>query len=266
MRWLALALIVANAVFFGWRYQERLEHAASERAAPPPLPPGAPSLTLLSELDQLPPARTAAEAPQASAPQSLPAQNDTLGEVESRAAEAPPSASPGTDQAVVGNGVASGICVNVGPFSTSKDTDEMEAWLATRAAALHRVAETVRSRRFFWVYLSPTSREDAQQKLADLERKGVRDVLMIRRDGLQNAISLGLFTSQDSVNRRLAEVKKQGYQPIVVPRVENTERYWLRANLAVGFDDAGAIPQDRLAGGTVEIIDCGKIADPPGSS
>ena len=49
--------------------------------------------------------------------------------------------------------------------------------------------------------------------IADLERKGVSDYLLINRNGLKNAISLGVFSSQDAVNRRLTEMTRKATSP-----------------------------------------------------
>lgn len=119
----------------------------------------------------------------------------------------------------------------------------------------------LRRRKFFWVYLEPKSAEEARARVVDLERKGVRDYLLIHRDGLKNAISLGLFSTQEAVNRRLSEMNKQGFHPVVVPRLEITDYEWLRANLAVGFTDTNAIPRETLAGAAVQPIDCARIAE-----
>ena len=98
--------------------------------------------------------------------------------------------------------------------------------------------------------------------VADLENKGIHDLLVIQRGDLKQAISLGVFSSQEAVNRRLAEITKQGYQPVVVPRIEATQRYWLRAHLALGAEDPTSIPQELLRGSAVAVLDCEKIADP----
>ncbi len=62
MRLLVLALLVANAAFFTWRYNEQVEAniiAARREAAFAPLAPNTPSLMLVGELDELPPRRGA---------------------------------------------------------------------------------------------------------------------------------------------------------------------------------------------------------------
>lgn len=278
MKWLALLLVLANGLFYGWRYELQLRESRDLPAIPVPIPPNTPSLRLIAELDELPPLRE--EGPQAATPVPaqavipLPAAPEPgvplAGEPENPVAVAKPAAtSAGSDTSerptlsarpVTGRGVPSDLCVDIGPFPVAKNADAIEAWLASRATALQRVVQVVRKRQFFWVYLEPKNAQEARANVADLERKGVRDFLLVQRGDLQNAISLGLFSTQDAVNRRLSEMNRQGFQPVVVPRIEVMDLEWLRANLAVGYT-ASAIPREQLAGAAVQTIDCAKIAD-----
>lgn len=264
MRWLAVLLLAANAVYFGWRYDQRLREAAAIPPPVAPLPATTPSLRLISELDELPPPRESENPAPASEIASNAASAPPPEIVPISATEAPPM--PVTNRPVASTGAPSGVCVEIGPFASSPEADSFEAWITTRAAALHRVSQTVRKRQFFGIYLEARNNAEAQANVVDLERKGVRDVLLIQRIDMKNAISLGMFSSQDAVNRRLAEMTKQGYQPVVVPSIVNTDLYWLRANLAVGYADPESVPPAQLAGAAVKVIDCTQIADPSPSS
>ncbi|MBK6660563.1 MAG: hypothetical protein IPG43_21595 [Proteobacteria bacterium] len=75
---------------------------------------------------------------------------------------------------------------------------------------------------------------------------GIHDTLLIRRGDMKNSISLGFFRSQDSVNRRLAELNEKGYKPVVVPRFETSDLYWLSARLAEQYAEAPEIPATLL--------------------
>ena len=54
---------------------------------------------------------------------------------------------------------------------------------------------------------------------------------MISSGDLRNAISLGLFSTQAIVNKRLNELKSKGYQPIVVPYHNAKVIYWVDVKL-----------------------------------
>ncbi|MEZ5460053.1 MAG: hypothetical protein R3E65_12375 [Steroidobacteraceae bacterium] len=228
-KWLAVILLVANAVLFGWLYQRDVTARAREVVAHAPLPASTPGLTLIAELDELPPAKAGSE----------------------------PGGVRSEDTSEVLDHVdAADRCISVGPFVDTAARDRFRDWIRDYVAQLHSRAESVRERRFFWVYLEPTSEARAQQSLDDLRDRGVTDTMLIRRGDLKNAISLGLFRSQDSVNRRLAEMSEKGFKPVVVPRFETTERHWVEAQLAAEYGDSLDIPESLLEGATVEPVDC----------
>lgn len=66
------------------------------------------------------------------------------------------------------------------------------------------------SRQLFWVDLAPQdSRQEAIVTIKTIRAKGVEDVRLISGGNLQNAISMGLFSSQTAVNKRLSELEKK---------------------------------------------------------
>ena len=67
--------------------------------------------------------------------------------------------------------------------------------------------------------------------IADSKGKGVQDYKFINKGNLQNAISLGLFSTQSAVNRRLKELKNIGYQPIMVPYHKPDLIIWVDAKV-----------------------------------
>jgi hypothetical protein len=72
-----------------------------------------------------------------------------------------------------------------------------------------------------------------------------------------------VFSTQDAVNRRLAEVARKGYQPLVVPRVETTDLRWLNVELASGFSDRSLIPAELRGNAGVEDADCAGLVGGP---
>ena len=143
-------------------------------------------------------------------------------------------------------------CLHIGPFETTDKRDALRQWL-------RNVPE--RGRQLFWVYLEPGSDEATAENLGRLQSGGVEDYMVVRRGNLRNAISLGLFSSQDSVNRRLAELSQEGYSPVVVPRYENVSKYWLTARMAAGNEQGLQIPDELLANARTQTIACDAIAE-----
>ncbi len=258
MKWLAVMLVLANAAYFAWRYNTHVVQTTRARAEQQPLPSLAQPLKLLRELTQLPTLR-GAESKQNTAV-TAGAVGSTSEQLRIASAETLRQQSPKvTDLIATGSG-ASGVCQQIGPLPDAQDLERFSAWLGPRTVQLQRVSKVVRKRQLFWVYLQQPTEQLANQRLADLTRHGVEDVMLIQRSDLQHTISLGLFSSQEAVNRRLAEIGKTGQIPVVVPRFEVEERHWLRAHFAAEHAVASTLPRELALGVAQVAMDCEKIA------
>lgn len=236
MKLAIVALLVVNVGLFAWQYDAHVRGETRAALERPALPDGIPRLVLLREVAAVPQPRRPAE----DAGEEDPPRRETVADAE-----------------------PADRCVAAGPFEQATERDAFRDWLRGYAATLESRAEAVRTRQLFWVYLEPASDADARQRIDDLRERGVEDYMLIRRGGLRNAISLGLFSSQDSVNRRLAELSEQGYQPVVVPRFETSDRYWVDARLAAAHDALPEPPAGLLGAARVVERDCTAA---PGSS
>ncbi len=225
MRTLAVLLLLVNISLITWQYREHIRTLASEYRVQPPPPKEAATLKLLAELESLPAPRDKADEP---SPPPAPV-----------AAEVQADVAPAD------------VCLDVGPFGDAASRDQVRDWLRDYVAASYARRETVRKKQFFWVYLEPSTDAVAQQSLAELKERGVTDTLLIRRGQMKNSISLGFFRSQDSVNRRLAELNEKGYKPVVVPKFETSELYWLAVRLGQDTPEAPTIP-DTLLGASAK--------------
>lgn len=231
MRALAIVLLVVNVLAFAWQYHGHVEMRTREVLAhrQAPKPAEGPPLQLLSELDELPPLK---------APEAAPAPSAVKSDVRADVA-------------------AADACLDVGPFETAAARDAVATWLASYVASSHTRSEWLRTRRFFWVYLEPTdSKESARRNVAELAERGVKDYMLISRGDLENAISLGLFRSQDSVNRRLAELGEKGYKPVVVPRFETSERFFVSVQLAASATTVPELPPELLGEADAKPLPC----------
>jgi len=245
MRVLALLLLAANVGYLAWDLDQRLR-----RDGPPPAPArGAPaaSLTLLSELEELPARRRSGSDSEG---QEVELGGGKPGQVAVLAREQAGAPAPADGEA----------CLRLGPLERRGEADRLERWLRAQGLSFWRLAQNLGERRLLWVYLEPSASEAAaRDRLQQLEAQGLEDYMLIKRGGLKNAISLGLFSSQESVNRRLAELSDKGYQPVVVPRYQTQRRFW--------FDVAESALQARAPAGDEPPVPlqpaaalCGQIA------
>ena len=101
-------------------------------------------------------------------------------------------------------------CVSIGPFS-SASADLAAARLTDEKLNGVRRNEDRKSENSYWVHLAPfDSRKHAEQRLKELERLGVREMLIMQDAGGQPAISLGLFNQADNAQKRLQELAQKG--------------------------------------------------------
>jgi len=218
MRTLAILLLLVNVGLVAWQYQIHVQTLAKTTVAHEPLPSDVAPLKLVAELPALPEQRVARNAAKA----------------------------PSVTAEVQADVIAADLCVDIGPFGDAVTRAQVRDWLREYVAVSYMRVETVRKRQFFWVYLEPSSDRAAQKNLAELRDRGIQDTLLIRRGEMKNSISLGFFRSQDSVNRRLAELNEKGYKPVVVPRFETSDLYWLSARLAEQYAQVPEIPATLL--------------------
>ncbi|MCP5146066.1 MAG: SPOR domain-containing protein [Gammaproteobacteria bacterium] len=279
MKWLCVFLLLANAVVYGWGFNQRLQLPHTRPAVIEPLPADAPGIELLSELTTPLPWRDGARSgpeitvdedvadatpvqPGAAIAADEPAPDTVVAAAETAAndvADDAPVPAPDYELQIIDTqGISPGadVCISAGPFLSADDAQPLSAWLRSRAARLVLERENVTVRKLYWVYLEPVDDAVARQQVQDLREKGVKDYLLIKRDEVASAISLGLFSSQDAVNRRLAELERKGYRPVVVPQFRTRDEFRLYAELAQGFEDPAQTPVDAESDIAVATISC----------
>ena len=221
MKWLVLLLLVANAVYFGWEFDRQSRSNVANTHASLPVARSAKKLMLLEELESQPAARVEEAPPVEPVPEpgSESESPDETGELVSQLPDISVLDAPAESVEY--------SCFTLGPLPEEKHAIWLSDWFhARRGLAATRAAQDP-DRRLFWVYLEQKSLAGAGAVMADLQKKGVRDYRLINRGDLVNSISLGLFSSQATVNARLLELKEKGYEPVVVPYSNLQQIYWL---------------------------------------
>lgn len=119
------------------------------------------------------------------------------------------------------------LCWAVGPYPVELDAKhlyarmlamDMQAKVSTRSEIIKKE---------FWVYLEPlANRKQAIRKLKELQKRKV-DSFIITEGELENGISLGLFTKQESVDRLLEKLKKKNIEASVRPLTRTRNQYWV---------------------------------------
>jgi len=250
MKWFFILLFLVNVVYLGWEIDRDAILNRVNVASAIKVPPGTQKLVLLSELDKLPETRS-----------HIKLDNELSVANFSSEPVMPIEMNPNTEQMIkslltdtsmpklddeiaqyvdqkenlfsddfaepVKSIPVKTICYTYGPIPNVEESELLSKWLDDRGI-IYKVRQTdEQGKQLFWVYLAPRdSLAQAEAAMKDLEQKGVKDMRLIREGDLLNAISLGLFSSQASVNRRLNEIKTKGYQSVVVPYSGGKKILW----------------------------------------
>jgi len=122
-----------------------------------------------------------------------------------------------------------GVCMEWGPISINRVEDaqirlnrlKLGDRLSAEDAATHGGP--------YWVYYPPLkTKEDADNKVAELQGKGVKDITVVRDGKWQNAISMGLYSKEAIANTRVDNLKKLGVVAQIEARGKAARLFTLR--------------------------------------
>ncbi len=257
MRWVVILLLLGNVLYWGIYLDSRIEQQARQEKSisVKKIDPNVPVLKLLQEADVLPELRGVAQTTAVEETPEMTVQNATNIADET-------NQEPGEAQTT--NFTDEQPCLLYGPLVDADSLKNVSDWLQENEQP-YGTYKTEKSReKQFWVYLEPLeSQASAKARIEEFKQMGLKDYALITRGDLKNAISLGVFRNQNSVNRRLAQMQEQGHTPVVVPHYEIEYEYWLYWDLKSpeNRDAAENIPDGSpLFSLPRQEIDCRTIA------
>ena len=238
MKWLFIFLLLGNVLYFGWELDRQTKMDITPSVSLSSRPESARRLMFLEELDTLPalsasqidlPLDTLTNLQQS--PDEEPENNYLLEEDESDEADELSTYESTLAESALAQEL--NACFTFGPIADENQALALQNWFENNSGRAYQRHTDEQGRQLFWVYLAPQeSREEAMATIRTFENKGVSDYRLIVKGNLQNAISMGLFSSQASVNKRLSELKKKGLKAVVVPYADGKRVYWVDAMLA----------------------------------
>lgn len=149
---------------------------------------------------------------------------DRIRSVSAGSAEAPVKASPPAAAPVTAPPPTSmpAVCVEWGSFAGA------EVVRADAAIAALGLPEAVVQRRVsdgdgYWVHMSPLkTKAEVDRKVSELKSLGIADFYVVQDAGQwRNAVSLGLFKSEEAAEAMLAGLRERGVRSAIVTRREN---------------------------------------------
>ena len=257
MKWLFILLLIANIVYLGWEMDRDTQLYSLNAASAIKVPSGTQELVLLNELDKLPETRSHIKLDNELSMENYnsepvmpielnPNTEQIMGALLTETTVSEFNDEPLADESISAEidfdfqtspEIENTVCYTYGPIPNQEESDLLSKWLDDRGINYKERKTNKQGKQLFWVYLAPReSREEAVAAIKDLKQKGVKDILLVREGDLLNAISLGLFSSQASVNRRLNEIKTKGYQSIVVPYSGDNMIHWFDVTVIQNSD------------------------------
>lgn len=112
-------------------------------------------------------------------------------------------------------------CVEWGPFG-GPDVARADAALAALALPADAVLRQVSDVDGYWVHMAPMkTKAEVDRKLGELKALGVTDTFVVQDPGpWRNAVSLGLFKSEEAANAELERLRQRGVRSALVTRRE----------------------------------------------
>lgn len=119
-------------------------------------------------------------------------------------------------------------CFRVGPLRSDGDTDQLMKELSevelNSVIASHDKGVVLG----YWVYLEPErSRALARLKIEELKTKGITDIALVTKSEPKYAISLGVYRSKLTAQKRQDFVRKMGYPAQLKLRYKKKPEIWL---------------------------------------
>lgn len=160
-------------------------------------------------------------------------------------------------------------CITIGPFPASL-AEKAHASLTAERQPAERRGETLQVESSYWVHLGPfADRKQAEQRKRELEKQGIRDLLVMQTTEGTVAISLGLFSQAGNARQRMEELAKQGIEARQDIRHQSETRYWLDLRVPEPADAVVKRLRERdWAAAGIEVRDssCPNDTAPPAAS
>jgi hypothetical protein len=222
VKWVIVFLVLMNVAFFGWQLSRDQEVVVADDPVPPTTTSAMVSrLLLVSELERgVLRRRRSVRAPQ---PSPSPEPQPTV-EVAKADTDTPPVSTDENPAALPESDVE---CYTIGPLDNEDDISALSAWFNAQGSQAKLRTDERREVVSTWVFLPPLeSREAADARVLEMQAANIDDIYVIPRGDMANAISLGLYSQEGSLQRRVSRLENRGFAPSVLPRYRTVMASW----------------------------------------
>lgn len=260
MKWFFLLILIANIGYFAWELDREATIVRLSQSEKQAVAKDLETLKVLDENSEYPAQRLPQKVDTVSENPTIESTEETLRAFELRQMAETEGLLGIEQDEPYQEPVVDNICYRIGPFKSENDRRLIVNWMDKRniESILHQTFDT--SSHLYWVTLSPMKDiSEASDKYNEIKSKGIKDIMIVREGDFTNAISLGIYSTQAAVNRRLLEMKSQGYQAVVVPRY-NKSFEWVDVKVASGTENEIDFSVNPFLGKKYQKISCNQIA------
>jgi hypothetical protein len=119
-------------------------------------------------------------------------------------------------------------CFALGPFKEVGQANPIALKLRDLGAITRESRHEKQIPSGYWVYLPRFENwKEARKKVMELEKKGMKDLFIMGRGSMQNAVSAGLFSSEGAAETRRARLKRLGAEAKVQIQHTGTPEFWI---------------------------------------
>ena len=253
MKWVILCLVLTNAAFFGWRLNQDQEVVVTGAAAPTTGSAMVNRLLLVSEVEtgvlrrrrELPSQQPASAA---QPPAQIP---DTHEEIASVSLDEALALPPETDRE----------CYTIGPLENEDDISALGTWFSAQGSQATLRSDERREVSSTWVYLPPLeSRDAADDRMREMQAASIDDIYVIPRGDMANAISLGLYSQNETLQRRVSQLEERGFTPSVLPRYRTATASWFDVTTSAAQPMTVGVLDQIFPDLTIRQVACGDAA------
>lgn len=222
MRWLFVSMLFANALFFAWTFAGSVNRDDINSEFSISNADKSKELKLLRELQQLPPSRGTEN--------WVPPHQEWGGEQQDSEAEedgnkgqihggSAPEYEQDATILIEQDWLAEDTtCYSIGPMFSEQEADAVKKSIAEHGLSHNSKAEQ-EADTYYGVYLRAEKTVVALAELIErMNAKGIENYRLVSAGELRNNLLLGVYTTREEVDARLAELKQKGFEPIVVPK------------------------------------------------
>jgi len=225
MKWVAITLLLLNAVFLVVHLSQDEQTDKAAEKAPDLFPFSGPRLALLAEKEKLDKIKQFAEKNRqqqlAAAESARKKAQQAAAPAESRLASKPKPAPQPKSTALA--------CYSVGPLLLSSDVKSVSQLFRQADIPVQERPEIIRKQVGYWVYVPPLP--SAQQARDALSKIKEVDAQIITEGTKANAISVGVYKTEALGAEQRKILAKLGFKARLEPLFRTQPQYWLDLEL-----------------------------------